>query len=287
MPDAALAVRVAVAGAGGRMGRELVRALAEPDCALRLSGAFDLPDSACVGTDAGELAGAGRLGVSVAGELHADFDVLVDFTAPEGTVRHCAHCVEHGRRIVVGTTGLDPAQRRQIEVASERIAICMSPNFSMGINVCLQLIADAARAVGEDADVEIVEFHHRDKMDAPSGTALRMGEVVAKALGRDLEDCAAFSRQGRTGPRARSTIGFSVLRGGDVPGDHTVVLALNGERVEITHRAGSRSAFVRGALRAAQWLADRPPGLYGMRDVMACARGGGTASARAPSRSQA
>ena len=263
------AVRVAIAGAGGRMGRELLRAIASADAGLTLTGAFVRPGDVGVGADAGELAKAGRLGVAMASALHADFDVLVDFTTPEATVAHCAHCVEHGQRMVIGTTGLDPAQRAQVEAASERIAICMAPNFSIGINVCMHLLEAAARAVGQDADIEILEFHHRHKMDAPSGTALRMGDVVAKALGRKLEDCAVFSRQGRTGSRERATIGFAALRGGDVPGDHTVVLALDGERLEITHRAGNRSAFVGGALRATQWLADRSPGLYGMQDVMA------------------
>ncbi len=262
------ALRLAVAGAGGRMGRDLLRALAGAESGLALSAAFDAPGSDAIGADTGELSQTARSGVLVSAELHADFDVLVDFTSPEGTIRHAAHCAEHGRRMVIGTTGLDDGQRAQINAAAQRVSVCMAPNFSIGVNLCYRLLATAVQAMGEDADIEIVEFHHRDKMDAPSGTALRMGEVAAKALGRQLEDCAVFGRQGRSGPRDRASIGFAALRGGDVPGDHTAILALDGERLEITHRAGGRAAFVRGALRAARWLADKPPGLYDMQDVL-------------------
>ncbi len=265
-----MSVRIAVAGAAGRMGRAIVQACAEREDAV-LTAALERPGSPWVGHDAGELAGIGRVDVPVADDLGAvaeRFDVLVDFTAPEATMGHVALCRELGRRIVIGTTGLDEAQRRRIAEAAGDIPVVFAPNMSAGVNLCFKLVEIAARALGHDCDVEIVEAHHRHKVDAPSGTALRLGEIVAGALGRDLGECAVYGRQGHTGERDRRTIGFATIRGGDIVGEHTVLFAGAGERVEITHRASSRSTFARGAVRAAVWLATRGPGLYDMEDVL-------------------
>jgi 4-hydroxy-tetrahydrodipicolinate reductase len=252
------------------MGRTLIEAVVgDPDA--RLVGAIERAGGPAVGADAGELAGLGRLGVPVADDLGAlgdGYDVVIEFTQPEATLEHLAHCRARGRRMVIGTTGLSEAQKASVEEASAVLPIVFAPNMSVGVNLCLRLLDAAARVLGEEYDVEILEAHHRHKVDAPSGTALRMGEVVAAALGRDLRACATYGREGRVGERSASTIGFATLRGGDIVGEHTVLFAGVGERVEITHRASSRMTFARGALRAAHWVAGRPPGLYDMMDVL-------------------
>ena len=262
--------RIAISGVSGRMGRTLVEAC-QNGAGLRLGAALDRPGSSALGADAGELAGLGRLGVVVGGDLHSllrDFDVLVDFTRPEATLGYLDICRKAGKKLVIGTTGFDAAGKAAISAAAKDTAIVFAPNMSVGVNLSFKLLDLAARVLGEEADVEIIEAHHRHKVDAPSGTALRMGEVVAAALGRDLKDCAVYGRQGVMGERARATIGFATVRGGDIVGDHTVLFAGLGERVEITHRASSRSTFANGALRAARWLADRENGLYDMQDVL-------------------
>lgn len=252
------------------MGRTLVEA-AWQDGQTELAGAIEHPDSDLIGIDAGELAGVGTQGVPVRGEiasLDGDFDVLIDFTLPGATVAHVQACRELDRRMVIGTTGLSREQRRVIEAAAQAIPVVLAPNMSIGVNLCFRLLETAARVLGDEVDVEIIEAHHRHKVDAPSGTALRMGEVVAEALGRDLRECAVYGREGHTGERERSTIGFETIRAGDIVGEHTVMFAGLGERVEITHRATSRMTFARGAIRAARWLMVQGPGLYDMQDVL-------------------
>ena len=263
-------IRIAVAGVGGRMGRTLVQAIALAE-GVELSAATERPDSTLLGTDAGELAGVGRLGVSVAPDLGqdaGDFDLLIDFTAPESTLSNLAVCRRYGKKMVIGTTGLSQTQRQQIVAAGAEIAIVFAPNMSVGVNLCFKLLEIAARVMGDDVDIEIIEAHHRHKVDAPSGTALRMGEVVASALGRNLAEVAVYGRQGHTGPRDAKTIGFETIRAGDVVGEHSVWFATEGERVEIVHKASSRMTFARGAVRAAKWLEDRDTGLYDMQNVL-------------------
>ena len=262
--------RIAIVGAAGRMGRTLVQAVHETP-GLALGVAVERPGSGLLGADAGELAGVGRLGVAVQDDLAGAvdrFDTLIDFTTPSATLAHLALCRAHGKRVVIGTTGLDVAGRAAIAAAGTDIGIVFAPNMSVGVNLCFKLLELAARVMGEDADIEIVEAHHRHKVDAPSGTALRMGEVIAETLGRDLPEVAVYGREGRTGERDRRTIGFETIRAGDVVGEHTVWFATVGERVEITHKASSRMTFAKGAVRAAQWLAARPAGLYDMQDVL-------------------
>ncbi|GAB4358552.1 MAG: 4-hydroxy-tetrahydrodipicolinate reductase [Gammaproteobacteria bacterium] len=262
--------RIAIAGAAGRMGRALIEACNQTD-GLRLGAALERAGSRAVGTDAGILAGGEPLGLPVTDRLDAvtgDFDVLIDFTLPEATVQHVAVCRAAGRRMVIGTTGLTDAQRGELKQAARDIAIVFAPNMSVGVNLCFKLLDLAARVMGERADIEVIEAHHRHKIDAPSGTALRMGEVVAGALGRDLKECAVYGREGRTGERDRRTIGFETIRAGDIVGEHTVMFADIGERVEITHKASSRMTFANGAMRAAQWVMDREQGLYDMQDVL-------------------
>lgn len=261
---------LAIHGAGGRMGRALLTACAaRPD--LTLTGAFERPDHPALGQDAGVLAGLAPAGVgltAVANLGNVAFDVLVDFTRPAGTLGVLEACRQAGRAMVIGTTGLDADGRAAIARAGQDIPIVWAPNMSIGVNVCFALLATAARVLGDDFDVEIIEAHHRHKVDAPSGTALRMGEIVASALGRDLAADAVYGRQGHTGPRPPGQIGFATVRGGDIVGDHTVLFAGDGERVEITHRAASRENFAAGALRAAAWVAGRAPGVYDMQDVL-------------------
>jgi len=262
--------RIAIAGAGGRMGRALIQATHDAEGAS-LAAAFEHAGSSLLGSDAGELAGLGRLGITVEADPAArvaDFDVLIDFTRPEGTLAHLALCREHGRRMVIGTTGFDEAGRAAIAAAAGEIPIVFAPNMSVGVNLCFKLLDLAARVLGDTVDIEVIEAHHRHKVDAPSGTALRMGEVVAEALGRDLAECAVYGREGHTGERDRRTIGFETIRAGDIVGEHTVMFADIGERVEITHRASSRMTFANGAVRAALWLADRPAGQFDMQDVL-------------------
>lgn len=262
--------RIAITGAGGRMGRTLVEACAEAQ-GLRLTAAVDRPGSSLIGADAGEVAGLGKLGVTIGDDLAAvidQFDVLIDFTIPEATAAHLDICRRAGRRMVIGTTGLTDDHKQQLDAAAGDIALVFAPNMSVGVNLCLKLLDLAARVLGDEVDVEIIEAHHRHKIDAPSGTALRMGEVVAEALGRDLARCAVYGREGRTGERKRETIGFETIRAGDIVGEHTVMFAATGERVEITHKASSRMTFARGAVRAARWLMDQPSGRFDMQDVL-------------------
>jgi 4-hydroxy-tetrahydrodipicolinate reductase len=260
--------RVCIHGAGGRMGRALIEA-SQKVAGLQLAAAIERADSPSVGQDAGDLAGLGQLGVGVTSMLKASaFDVLVDFTRPDPSLVALADCRTHGKAMVIGTTGFDPAQKKLIEAAAKDIPVVMAPNFSIGVNVTLRLLELAARALGDSVDIEIVEAHHRHKVDAPSGTALRMGEVVANALGRDLKSVAVTGREGVTGERDRQTIGFATVRGGDVVGDHTVMFLGEGERVEITHKASSRMTFAVGAMRSAAWVAGRAAGLYDMQDVL-------------------
>lgn len=263
-------IRVAITGAAGRMGRSLVEACrATPG--LSLSVAIERPGSSVVGADVGEVAGIGAIGIAISDDLskqiHA-FDVLVDFTRPEVTLAQLAVCRAAGKRMVVGTTGFSAEQRQQLSESSAGIALVVAPNMSVGVNLCFKLLETAAQVLGDEVDIEIVEAHHRHKVDAPSGTALRMGEVVAKALGRDLKTCAVYGRVGVTGDRDRQTIGFATVRAGDIVGDHTVLFAGLGERVEITHKASSRLTFANGAMRAAKWVMGRPAGLFDMQDVL-------------------
>jgi 4-hydroxy-tetrahydrodipicolinate reductase len=262
-------MKIAVAGASGRMGRMLVEAVAATTD-LALSGALDLVDSPALGSD--PMAALGQhSAVRITSDLHAGLagaDVLIDFTRPEGTLAHLAVCRQLGVRAVIGTTGFSEAQKLQVAEHARHMAIVMAPNMSLGVNVVLKLLDVAARALAEGYDIEVIEAHHRHKVDAPSGTALAMGEVLAKALGRDLGEIAVHGRHGLTGERNPSSIGFSVIRGGDIVGDHTVLFAGTGERIEITHRSSSRATYAQGSLRAARFLAGRAPGLYGMNDVL-------------------
>jgi 4-hydroxy-tetrahydrodipicolinate reductase len=262
--------RIAVSGAAGRMGRAIVELLKQADAA-RLVGALERADSTVLGADAGEVAGVGKLGVPISSDLGrvlADAQVLIDFSHPVATLTHLEACRKLGTRIVVGTTGMDAAGKQAIAAAARDIPVVFAPNMSVGVNLCLKLLDMAARVLGDTVDIEIIEAHHRHKIDAPSGTALRMGEVVAAALGRELKDCAVYGREGQTGARDRRTIGFETIRAGDIVGEHTVMFADIGERIEITHKASSRSTFASGAIRAALWLSSQPPGLYDMQDVL-------------------
>ncbi|MBK6868958.1 MAG: 4-hydroxy-tetrahydrodipicolinate reductase [Burkholderiales bacterium] len=261
--------RVAVAGATGRMGQMLIEAVrATGDC--RLTGALDRADSPALGQDAGAFAGWAS-GVPVTADLAAglaEAQVLIDFTRPEATMAHLAACRARGVALVIGTTGFSEAQKAEIAAAAEHTAIVMAPNMSVGVNVTFKLLEMAARALSTGYDIEVIEAHHRHKVDAPSGTALKMGEVLAGALGRDLNDCAVYERHGHTGERDPSTIGFATIRGGDIVGDHTVLFAGTGERIEISHKAGSRAGYTQGSLRAVRFLAGKPNGLYDMFDVL-------------------
>ena len=263
-------IRIAVAGASGRMGLCLIRAAVLTDKAA-IVVALARPDSAAVGKDAGELAGIGALGVKVVDNLSSvvdQFDVLIDFTRPDASMAIIELCREAGKKIVIGTTGYSDAQKAVIAEAAKDVAIVLAPNMSIGVNLALKLLEMTAKVMGDYSDIEIIEAHHRHKVDAPSGTALRMGEVIAGALGRDLEDCAIYGREGNTGERDRKTIGFSTIRAGDIVGEHTVMFADEGERLEITHKATSRMTFANGAVRAATWLKDKSNGLYDMQDVL-------------------
>lgn len=263
-------IRVAIAGAAGRMGRILLDACNQSE-GVRCTVASEHASSPFVGADVGEVVGVGRSGVAIATNLTPltdHFDVLIDFTRPAATLDHLMLCRAASKAMVIGTTGFSADQRAEIGRAAENIPIVFAPNMSVGVNLCFKLLELAAQVLGDGADVEIIEAHHRHKVDAPSGTALAMGQVVATALGRDLEQCAVYGRQGVTGERDRTTIGFATVRAGDIVGEHTVLFADVGERVEITHRASSRMTFAKGAVRAAAWLAGRQPGLFDMRDVL-------------------
>jgi 4-hydroxy-tetrahydrodipicolinate reductase len=261
---------IAITGAAGRMGKALLEAAHDTE-GVSVSAAIERAGSTLVGVDAGELAGIGALNVFLVDNVAdaADFDVLIDFTRPEVTLANLAVCRQRGSAMVIGTTGFDDAQKTAISDASADIAIVFAPNMSVGVNLCLKLLEMAAKVLGDEVDIEIIEAHHRHKVDAPSGTALRMGEVVADALGRDLSECAVYGREGHTGERDSKTIGFETIRAGDIVGDHTVLFAGMGERVEITHKASSRMTFAKGAMRATLWLKGRKAGLYDMQDVLA------------------
>ncbi|BFM14231.1 4-hydroxy-tetrahydrodipicolinate reductase [Maricurvus nonylphenolicus] len=266
-----MTVRIAVTGAAGRMGKTLIEAVALAEGA-ELTAALERPDSSLIGADAGELAGLGKNGVAVAGDINDvidDFDVLIDFTAPVATLANAAACAAKGKKIVIGTTGFTPEQETELLANQQQTALCKAANFSTGVNVCLKLLKQAAETLGDDYDIEIYEAHHRHKVDAPSGTALAMGEAVAEGVNRNLREVAIYGREGQTGARERETIGFATVRGGDVVGDHTVMFMADGERVEITHKASSRMSFARGAVRAATWLAAKDSGLFDMQDVLA------------------
>lgn len=263
-------VRVAINGAGGRMGQALVQACAE-DQNVQLGAAFETFNSNAIGEDAGLIAGISNSGVIINNELQNhtdDFDVLIDFTIPECTLQTLEICRSSSRPMVIGTTGLDEKQKQILHDAGSDISIVFSPNMSVGVNLCLKLLQIAAKTLGDDYDVEIIEAHHRQKVDAPSGTALRMGEVVAEGLGRDLKKCAVYGRQGYTGPRDSKEIGFETIRAGDIVGEHTVMFSGVGERIEVSHKATSRMTFAKGALRAATWLDTKDNGLYDMLDVL-------------------
>jgi 4-hydroxy-tetrahydrodipicolinate reductase len=261
--------QVAVAGATGRMGQMLIEAIrASGDC--HLAGALDIPSSPALGNDAAAFLGVAS-GVTVVSDLReglAQSKVLIDFTRPEGTMAHVQACRELGVGMVIGTTGFSDAQKQQIADAAKDIAIVMAPNMSVGVNVTLKLLEMAAKALANGYDIEVIEAHHRHKVDAPSGTALKMGEVIAAAIGRDLKECAVYAREGVTGERDPSTIGFSSIRGGDIVGDHTVLFAGTGERIEITHKSASRATYAQGSLRAVRFLAGKRAGLYDMFDVL-------------------
>lgn len=260
--------RIAIAGAAGRMGRTLIE-LANGEEGLTVCGAFEHAESNFVGQDAGEVAGIGKSGVEIVKSIQElpDFDVLIDFTLPESTLENVKWCREQKKAMVIGTTGLGD-QQQAIHDAGTDIAIVFAPNMSIGVNLCFKLTEIAARVLGDDVDIEVIEAHHRHKIDAPSGTAVRLGEILADTLDRDLKTCAVYGREGRTGPRERKTIGFETIRAGDIVGDHTVLFAGAGERIEITHRASSRATFASGALRAAQWIAAKSTGVFDMQDVL-------------------
>jgi len=263
------ALRLAIAGAGGRMGRALLEA-GSADAGTRVTAALDVAGSPFLGRDAGELV-AGAKGVAIGADPAAALaaaDVLIDFTRPAGTLAHLAACVAAGKPIVIGTTGLEPAQVEKIRAAARAIPVVFAPNFAIGVLVTMKLVDLAARALGPAYDIEVFELHHKLKVDAPSGTALKLGEVAAAARGTSLEKDGVFARHGVTGERKAGTLGFSVARGGDAIGDHTVYFLGTGERIEITHRSASRATYAQGAVRAAKWLHGRAPGLYDMDDVL-------------------
>ncbi len=262
-------LRVCVAGASGRMGQMLVEAVRDSgDCVL--SGALDVAGSPTLGQDAGAFAGRAS-GVAITADLAQGLSgsgFLIDFTRPEGTLAHLRECARQGVSAVIGTTGFSEAQKGEIAAFAREIPIVFAPNMSVGVNVTLKLLEMAARALSTGYDIEVIEAHHRHKVDAPSGTALKMGEVIAQALGRDLKDCAVYAREGVTGERDPSSIGFATIRGGDIVGDHTVLFAGTGERIEITHKSSSRATYAQGSLRAVRFLAGRKAGLYDMFDVL-------------------
>lgn len=263
-------IKIAVIGAAGRMGRTLINACTLAD-GCQLSAAIEQSGNPLLGSDAGDVVGIGGVGVTLVdnlAEVADQFDVLIDFSSPESTLDNLAFCIANNKSIVIGTTGFSDEQKQHISDAAKRISVVFAPNMSVGVNLCFKLLDIAARVLGDEVDIEVIEAHHRHKVDAPSGTALRMGEVVADALGRNLDECAVYGRQGISGERDRKTIGFETIRAGDIVGDHTVMFAAEGERVEITHKASSRMTFASGAVRAAVWLQGQDAGLYDMQDVL-------------------
>ena len=263
--------RAAICGAAGRMGKTILEVVGATD-GITAGAAIEQRGSPALGLDAGEQAGTGRLGVSVTDDIGAvmdNFDVLIDFTRADAVLENLEQCRINGKRVVIGTTGLSAEQQQTLRAASEQTAIVFAPNMSVGVNLCFKLAELAAQVLGDSADIEIIEAHHNRKIDAPSGTAVRLGEIVADTLGRDLAECAVYGRQGITGPRARNTIGFETIRAGDIVGEHTLMFAGEGERVEIRHVASNRKTFATGAVRAARWIMDKESGLYSMQDVLA------------------
>ncbi|RQM39660.1 4-hydroxy-tetrahydrodipicolinate reductase [Erwinia psidii] len=263
-------IRLAIVGASGRMGRQLIQATHEAK-GVCLGAALVREGSSLSGVDAGELAGIGSLDIRVTSDLAAvknDFDVLIDFTRPEGTLEYLAFCRQHHKAMVIGTTGFDEAGKAAIKAASEEIGIVFAANFSVGVNLVLKLLEKTARVMGDYADIEIVEAHHRHKVDAPSGTALAMGEAIADAMDWDLAEQAVYAREGHTGERKAKTIGFATVRAGDIVGEHTAMFADIGERVEITHKASSRMTFAKGAVKAAKWIGSHKAGFYDMKNVL-------------------
>lgn len=265
-----MTTRIAVSGAAGRMGKMLIEVINVTE-GVELTAAIEHPDSSLIGVDSGELAGVGKNNVKVVGELESvinGFDVLIDFTIPAATLANAKTCAKHGKHMVAGTTGLTAEQKTELLSHQTKMPLCFAANYSTGVNLCLNLLEVATKVMGDDADIEIIEAHHRHKIDSPSGTALAMGEVIANTLNRDLQKVAVYGREGLVGARDRETIGFATIRGGDVVGDHTVTFFAEGERIEITHKASSRMSFARGAVRAAKWLSDKGVGHYDMRDVL-------------------
>ena len=263
------APRIGVLGAGGRMGRILIQAVYE--AGYPLAAAVERPGSSLIGADAGELAGIGTLGIQVVGDLKQvlqDCDVVVDFTAPAATQQHLKLCREAGVAIVIGTTGMNDAQKAFLDESALHTPVVYAANYSVGVNVSIKLLALAAKVFGDTVDIEVIEAHHRHKVDAPSGTALMMGEAIADTLGRELKEVAVYSREGHTGARDRQSIGFQTIRGGDIVGEHTVMFIADGERVEITHKASNRMNFASGAIRAAAWVVGRKAAKYDMTDVL-------------------
>ncbi|MFC0174006.1 4-hydroxy-tetrahydrodipicolinate reductase [Vibrio comitans] len=268
--ETSVVVRIAVAGAAGRMGRNLVKATNVMEQAT-LGAANERPQSSLIGVDVGELSGEGKLDVALVDDFSKvvdEFDVIVDFTAPENTLANLELCKQHGKAIVIGTTGFTESQKQQISDYAKTVSIVMAPNFSVGVNLVFKLLEKAAKVMGDYTDIEIVEAHHRHKVDAPSGTAIGMGEAIANAMGNELSDVAVYAREGITGERTRDEIGFATIRAGDIVGEHTAMFADVGERVEITHKATDRMTFANGAIRAALWLGSKPAGLYSMTDVL-------------------
>lgn len=265
-----MSVRVGVCGAAGRMGKTIMEVCKDTE-GVEVTAAIEYSESPMLGIDAGEVAGIGKTGVKISDDISSivdQIDVMIDFTFAASVTANIKKCVAANCKMVIGTTGLNKADHEQIELAADKIAIVFAPNMSIGVNLCLKLLEMAAQVIGDDADIEVIEAHHRHKKDAPSGTAIRMGEVVASTLGRNLKECAVYGREGITGERDKNTIGFETIRAGDIVGDHTVMFATEGERVEITHKASSRKTFANGAVRAAKWLVDKDNGLFDMQDVL-------------------
>ncbi|WP_368084968.1 4-hydroxy-tetrahydrodipicolinate reductase [Vibrio splendidus] len=263
-------VRIAIAGAAGRMGRNLVKA-AHQNSEASVGAGSERPESSLVGVDVGELCGEGRFDVALVDDLSKaieEFDVIVDFTVPVSTLANIELCKRHGKKLIIGTTGFSEEEKQVIDTASKEMPIVMAPNYSVGVNLVFKLLEKAAKVMGDYCDVEIVEAHHRHKVDAPSGTAIGMGEAIAGAMGNDLNDVAVWSREGITGERTKDEIGFATIRAGDIIGEHTAMFADIGERVEITHKATDRMTFANGAIKAAVWLNDKPAGFYTMTDVL-------------------
>lgn len=263
-------VRVAIAGAAGRMGRNLIKAVNGSQFAV-LAAASEHPESSLIGVDVGEMAGLGKSGLVIVDDLAKvvdDFDVIIDFTLPISTLKNLELCQEHKKAIVIGTTGFSEPGKELIDQASKDIPIVMAPNYSVGVNLVFKLLEKAAKVMGDYCDIEIVEAHHRYKVDAPSGTAIGMGEAIAGAMGNKLDDVAVYAREGITGERTKDEIGFATIRAGDIVGEHTAMFADIGERVEITHKATDRMTFANGAVRASHWLHQKSPGFYTMHDVL-------------------